>query len=479
MKRLFKWIGFTLLGLLLLLATVLGVAYYYKSEIVAAVKQELKESVNGDFSIGDVSLSLWDDFPTLSITLRDIYIRGPQYNTYKTDFFSAKKVFVNVQLAPLLRKNLVVQSIHVTHGAIQVFRTISGYTNLDVFKKQESQDTAKVENPVLVFFKKVQFEDVKFSYRDSLKRKSFGFHFLKVESNNTQTDSSGLYALNGPMKFDGLEFNPDNGSFLKEKTVKVQFNLEFKPKTQNLVIHPSWMAFSKSKVDFSGDFYFAPPGKFVLKVGSAKLDYKEGISLLTRALQGKLEKFKIEKPVNVVTTVHGQFAPGSLPDVDLTFQFSKSKAKVYQIEVEQVTLDGLFSNHVDSTRVSDDHNSTIRLKSFEGIFQGLPTKLTATIRDLKDPILDLQSDIEADLRYFNTGMDTNTLQISRGKFISHVAYSGKLNEYLDSTKTKFSGKVAGTVAIQNGAFRYMPRNQRYENIQVRVDFVQDQCEGRS
>src|SRR5450631_2787703 len=116
MRRIFKWLGFTLLGFLLLVAIAVGGSYYYKSEIVAAVNQELKKSVNGDFSIGNVSLSLWDDFPTLSITLRDIFIRGPEYAKYKKDFLSAKKVYVNVELAPLLHKALVVKSIRVTHG---------------------------------------------------------------------------------------------------------------------------------------------------------------------------------------------------------------------------------------------------------------------------------------------------------------------------------------------------------------------------
>ena len=398
---------------------------------------------------------------------------GTQYARYGKDFFSAKKVYVNIQLAPLFLKTIAVRSVKVSHGNIFIFRTQSGYNNTEVFKTQKAKDTTQVESPFLVMFKKVELEDVKFSYQDSLKKKSFDFYFSDVESSVMNTDSSGLYALTGAMRFDGLMFNSENGSFLKDKTVNVRFNLEYRPKAKELVIHPSEMEFPNSKLNLSGNFYFSPPGTFMLSVGSEKLDYAEGISLLTQALRGKLEKFAIGKPVKVSTRLHGKFAPGSQPDVDIVFQFSNSKVRAYKIEAEQVTVDGVFSNHVDSARISDDANSRVTLNSFDGIIQGLPTKLTATFRDLKDPIVDLESNITTDLRYLNSRMDTQTVKVLGGSFISHITFSGKLNEYLDSTKTKFLGKLRGRASVKDGAFQYVPRKQNYENIQLSVEFTQD------
>src|SRR5258706_8175202 len=98
--------------------------------------------------------------------------RSPHYTQYNKDFFGAEKVYVNVRLAPLLRKSIVVRSVHITHGSIFIFRTKTGYTNLDVFKSNKDADTVKNENSVLVSFRKLRLEDVQFSFQDSMKKKS-------------------------------------------------------------------------------------------------------------------------------------------------------------------------------------------------------------------------------------------------------------------------------------------------------------------
>ena len=473
MKRWFKWLGIASLALLFLAAAALGGAYYYKADILAAINKKLSESINGDVNLGGVTFSLFDEFPSLSITLHDIYFRGPHYSQYHKDFFGAKKVYVNVRLAPLLRKTIAVRSVHVTEGSIFIFRTKTGYTNLDVFKPGKEIDTVKNENPMLVLFRNVRLQDVQFSFQDSLRKKSAGFHFIDLRCQIAQTDSSSSYSLTGPMKFEGLILNPVNGSYLKDKTARVQWNLEFRPAVRKLIILPSTMEFSKSKVNMSGDFDFAPPGKFHLNVGSDKLDYEEGISLLTQALQARLQNMEIDKPVNVTANVYGQLSSIAPPRVDVSFQFNNSRVRAYRITAEQVTADGLFSNHVDSMKLYNDRNSVVSLNSFEGVFQGLPTRLTATFHDLKDPRIDLTSSTDLKVQDLNPLVDTTRWKFVGGTFTSHVEYSGKLNEFLDSTKTKFQGKLKGSAHLKDGSFRYVPRKQVYENVTAAVKFDQD------
>jgi len=473
MKSLFKWLGITLLAILFLAAAVLGAAYYYKSDILKAINQELKQSINGEVSLGGITFGLWDESPGLSITLHDIYFRGPHYAQHHKDFFAAKKVYVSVRLVPLLQKTIVVRSVRVTQGSIFIYRTHTGYTNLDVFKSGKDMDSVKNENPVLVLFRKVRFDDVQFSFMDSLRKKSIGFHFVDIRCQVSQTDSSSSYSLAGPMKFEGLMLNPTNGSYLKEKTANVEWNLEFKPAVRELIVHPSTMEFSKSKVNLSGDFYFAPPGEFHLVARAERLDYEEGISLLTQALQRRLKNIEIEKPVSVTARIDGQLSSHAAPRVDISFQFNNSRVRAFAMRAEQVSTEGTFSNHVDNTKLNNDHNSKVTLNSFEGVFQGLPTRLTATFHDLRDPRVDLTSTMDLRAKDFNSLLDTTRWKFARGTFTSGIEYSGKLNEFLDSTKTRFQGKLKGEAHLKDGSFLYVPRKQVYEKVSVAVRFDQD------
>ncbi len=473
MWRFLKWFGFFVLVIIFLLALGLGLAYFYKKEILVAVNKELSKSINGEISIGDIDFGI-REFPNVSITLRTIYLRGPQYARYHKDFLNAEKVFIDLHLRPLLHKEIAIRSIRVITGNFFIFRTKSGYTNLDVFKSYMSKDAVKTNSPILLSFDHFRLKDVKFLYYDSLKKKSIDLIFLDVTNQISKTDTSNLFALSGQMNFGGLMLNSKKGIYLKSKQAEVTFNLEHNSARQKLIIHPSVMKFKKSSVDLSGYFSFAAPGNFVLNVDSKKLNYYEGLSLLTKSIQSRLEKYKVEKPVNIRTTIAGSLVPGSKPDVDIKFSFVNSKVAVAKITAQRVTLRGSFTNHLDSTLTNDDHNSMLTLDNLKGVINGLPTQLTVTVRDFGDPFIELKSSINLDLRYFNREIDVSQIKFSKGIFTSQLEYVGRLNEYLDQRRIKYEGKLKGAASIKQASFQLGPRKLNVEKFNMSVRFDQNQ-----
>ena len=473
MWRFLKWFGFFIAAIVFALAIALGLAYFYKKEILAAVNKELTKSINGEISIGDIDFGI-REFPNVSIALRNIYLRGPQYARYHTDFLNAEKVFIDLYLGPLLHKEISIRSIRVITGNFFIFRTKTGYTNLDVFKSGRPKDSVITSSPVAFSFDHVRLKDVKFLYYDSLKKKSIDLFFLDATNQISKTDSSNLFALAGRMNFGGLMLNSEKGSYLENKEAEVTFHLEYNSARQKLMIHPSSMKFKRSDLDLSGYFSFAAPGNFVLNVGSKKLNYYEGLSLLTKSIQSRLEKYKVEKPVNIRTTIAGSLVPGSKPDVDIKFSFVNSKVAVAKITAQRVTLRGSFTNHLDSTLTNDDHNSMLALDNFNGIIKGLPTQMTVTVRDFDDPFIELKSSINLDLRYFNKEFDVSQIKFSRGIFTSQLEYVGRLNEYLDQRRTKYEGKLKGAASIKQASFQLGQRKLNVEKFNMSVRFDQNQ-----
>lgn len=472
MKRIIKWIGFLMLGFLFLMFTVFGISYYYKSDILNAVNAELKKNINGDIGIGDIDFSLLEDFPSFSITLKDVYVRGSNYERYHSDFLNAKKLSLDVQIVSFLQKRIVIRSIKLVDGNVFVFRTKNGYSNLDIFRKNKP-DTITSKNPTTVTLKKIWLDNVHAYYQDSLKGKSFGVDFFNVKTNIIQTDSSIQCTLAGSLKFNELTLNAHNGSFLKGKPAHVKLNFEFIPGTQTLAVHSSVLKFKHSDVTLTGAFYFKNPGRFNLKIQSNALDYNEGSSLLTEIIQSRLEKFNIEKPVTVAATIQGSLEPGLLPLVDIQFQFSDSRVSVPKVKIERTSMAGSFSNHMDSTGERNDKNSILTVRSFNGIIEDVPTRLTATFKDLRDPYINLHSTVSLDLSSINEKVDTTRMKFLDGKFNSKVNYEGKLSEYLNPDKTSFTGKLSGSVSLKNGAFDYKPRKQHLKNVQASFRFTKD------
>jgi len=473
MWRFLKWFSFLVAAIIFALAVALGLAYFYKKEILKAVNKELSKSINGEISIRDIDFGL-REFPNVSIALSDIYLRGPQYDRFHHDFFKSEKVVIDLYLRPLLHREIVIHSIRVMTGDFHIFKTKSGYTNLDVFKSDKPKDSTKTSTPILVSFDHVQFKNVKFLYFDSLKKKSVDLFFSDLTSKISKTDSSNVFALAGSVNFGGLMLNAEKGSYLKNKSAAVDFKLEYLAENQKLFIHPSSMKFKKSAVDVSGYFSFVTPGNFFLAISSAKLNYNEGLSLLTKSIQSQLSKYKIEKPVSIKTNITGTLGQTSKPDVDVKFSVANSAIAVGKINAKRATLNGSFTNHLDRTQVNGDENSMVTIHNFKGTIRSLPTVLSATIRNFKDPFIDLQSSIALNLKSFNSEIDESRLQFLKGRFSSAIEYSGRLNEYLNPKITKYQGKLKGSAAITQAAFQLGTRKQVVENFNMNVHFDQNQ-----
>ncbi|MDH3651473.1 MAG: AsmA family protein, partial [Saprospiraceae bacterium] len=73
MKKVIKWIGVSVIGLLLML---LVLPYFFKDQIIDEVKKGLNENFNAVVDFSDVSLSLIKSFPHLQVTLHDLSIEG-------------------------------------------------------------------------------------------------------------------------------------------------------------------------------------------------------------------------------------------------------------------------------------------------------------------------------------------------------------------------------------------------------------------
>lgn len=472
MKRLFKWIGIAFGSLLLLISVILGIAYYHKGEILAAVNNELKKNINGDIRIADIDFTLLEDFPAFSITLKDIYLRPDNYTIYKKDFLHAEKLLLDVQITSFLQKKIVIRSAKIVTGEIFAFRSRTGDTNLDIFKKKEPRDTVS-QNPATITVNKIILQNVTVSYHDSLKEKSFGIDFLYTNASILQTDSSNHWSLSGPVRFRDLTFNQRNGSFLREKTSDIALTFDYAPRVHRLSVSRSLLHFDHSNVFLEGAFLVDKPGSFILTIQSGNLDYAEGISLLTSSIQSKLKKFGFDKPIDVTTTLTGSLEGGSQPDIDVTFRFKDSHVTVPGVNIEKATGEGSYTNHVSNMLAKSDENSRITIRTFQGIIEDLPTHLTATFDNLKDPEIKLNSTITLALPEANAKLDTTQFKFLDGTFKSEIRYVGKLSEYLDPDKTKFNGTLDGAAAIENGMFDYLPRKQHLEKINAQIRFTQD------
>lgn len=142
MKSLFKWILWLVIGLFLLLAILVGVAFFVfdsdtiKSQAIAAVK----EQTTADLAIGDdVSLSI---FPWLAIETGKVTLSNPEGFKNKNNLLSVDKLKASVKLKPLLQGQIEVGAVELLGSELNLIRDRKGRSNLDVLMTNAQQTKA-------------------------------------------------------------------------------------------------------------------------------------------------------------------------------------------------------------------------------------------------------------------------------------------------------------------------------------------------
>src|SRR6478736_5678772 len=169
MKKTLKYLGYIVLVLATLLGLAFGFVSFYRAEILEAVNLKLKEEINGDIHIGKLGFTIFHDFPNVSISLRNIYIRG--LRTKEHNFLEADIIDINVEGLKLLHREVSIKSVDIIDGEVFIFKSRSGYSNLDIFKRTKRDTTSGSIGQVS--FNKINLRNVAVLFHDSLMRKEF------------------------------------------------------------------------------------------------------------------------------------------------------------------------------------------------------------------------------------------------------------------------------------------------------------------
>ena len=473
MRKFFRWLFYAFIFITVLVIGILVAAYWNRDMLLGRISDQLNKGINGEFKIEKIDFTFLHHFPHFSVTLRNVYLRSDQYEKYGRDVFSAKKIYADIRLYPLLKKEVIISSLFVDEADIFIFKSRTGYNNADIFKDSAAstdQTSEKQQTSLLLNLEKIGFHNVAVVYSDSIKNKSMSFKFLNSKQSLNKTDSGYSIGIQGEMHFGGLLFNQKAGSFLTNKNVYVALDVSTDTTTNSLTIHPSSLSYKQNEIVITGNFELRKEGKFTLQFKSKDVNVSEAKELLNTRLVKTLSKFEINTPVTLTVDVSGESIPGNIPDVDITYQAQNATIGYGALDFSKLTLTGLFTNHADSLKRNDNKNSKVIISAFKGYMEKLPFEGKVTFSELQDPIIDLAFTTKLKYKDVNEHFDNERFTLESGHFTSEVSYKGKLSEYLDSTRTKYQGKLKGRIKATGVSLNYKPKKLRLDKIELHCTF---------
>lgn len=468
-----NFLRYTLKGLAIFFAILLLVyivAYVYvlakKKDIIAQIKTQVAEKLNGEVQIKNISLDFLAQFPSISVELEKVSIRDTLFNQHRHPFFEAAKVYASINVVNVIEGNTPLNGIRVENGQLYIYTDTAGYTNAYLLSPKSDTNKVKKSSTVTTDIENIKLINLRLVLDDRKKGKLYDFAVKKFHCRIKNEDSTLTLKTKSNIFIHDLAFKTEFGSYVHETPFEGEFKVSINKSRKQLNFDNIGIRLKNHPYTLSGTFNFTQSPSFALKVIARDIDYEEAKTLLSPKIQTSLSLVKVEKPVKEVVAVISGPLSGGDPLVNIQWKAEGNNITSPFANFTDCSFDGSFTNELVAGLPRKDPNSQLQFHHFSGNFEGLKIfSQNIYIDNLLYPTINADIKTDFDLSQLNSLLGSSTLDLHKGKGSLNLTYSGPLQHH-SNKNTLLNGKLT----FSDGIVMYHPRNLPMTNVNGNIVF---------
>lgn len=364
-----------MLGLIMGVALTLGLLFWFvkanEDLITEKILRQLEQETTIQLTRQQIDLTLWEHFPNVSLSIRDVIIPQPADFNGSAGFdnmLEVEKIYVNTDLVPLLLQRISIKNIGIEGGRVNIERNSGGQLNLTTLFSAEQSGTRHRKKMNIDAF---VLEKLRVVYS----QESSGFmldHFFE-EGRLSVHQSSNEFLLH--FDLDGSLQSIKNKNFVLEQIIKGQYKgtlagMGKKWEVYDASVYLADMPFSVEGIlntdvppeyefVFSGDKLPATKLQPLLSKIGYELPEEINVQKGEVSIQGRLEALRPRPQMQILIDFSGSKLQLLAGDNELKNGFVKGRLSVntatqkYRVEVSRSnfqSLGGTFTGNVLLTR---------------------------------------------------------------------------------------------------------------------------------
>jgi hypothetical protein len=459
------WIAGSL-GCLLVLAW-LGLAGYVtarKQTIIQKARTELRTRLGGDATIGDMEINFFHHFPNITLQLSKVTLRDSLWQQHHHDLLDADNIYLHLAIfRSIFSGRARLGTVYVEGGSIYLFTDTTGYSNISVLKGRGGPgDGARKEES---HFPDLSLRDTRLVMENQDRHKFFDLEFRQLDCSVNENGRALSFNTHVDALVKSFAFNTEKGSFIKDKTLAGNFTLQFHTGSKILQFNKATVRIDGHPFILTGRFFpDVHPDPFTLSIRTSNIPYRKATALLTPLIQQKLDLYDVDKPITIVANLDAGNADDPTPLMTVHMDLQDASVNTPAGRYNHVTAKIRFINEWVRHAKRQDENSAIQLTAFTGEFMNIPLHSdTATITDLKHPMMDCDVHSSFDLSRLNDLLGIKSIQFRKGGCRVDLQFKGPLNEN-DSSAVSLSGGIS----FDTAAITYLPYNLELTSLTGKI-----------
>ncbi len=379
LKSLGIFLGVVILAMIL-------IPLLFKSQILTKTKSVINENVNAKVEFSDVSLSLFRDFPNLSISLKDLSVVG--IDKFENDTLVAFSSFnLSVNLGSVMSGDQIkVNSISLNDPKLYAKVLADSSANWDIAKpsapaEETPADTA-ASSPFKMNLKEFTINNANIIYEDATANIMAGVKNLNFRLSGDL--GSDITTLDINTSIENLAVMMGGTTFVQNMMVSLKAKLGADLNKMVFTIQDNEIGINKLILGVNGSIAMPDSSMvFDLKYFAKETSFKTLLSMVPSVFMKDYETLKTDGKLTLDGTVTGTYNSKQLPNVGLKLLVSNARV---QYPVLPKAIEGINIDLNVDFNGADDSKTLIDLRKFTMSMAGNPISANAQVRTpMTDP----------------------------------------------------------------------------------------------
>ncbi|WP_281237977.1 AsmA-like C-terminal region-containing protein [Flavobacterium praedii] len=337
-KKILKIVGIILI---LLIASLFAIPYFFKDQIKAKITEAINEKVDAKVSFADADLSLFKNFPKATVTLDKLLIINKAPFEGDT-LVSLGELNLKMSIKELFKgkeEAMQIEGITSKNGFINIIFNKDGIGNFDIALKDNKPKEDGKSDPMLLKIKKYQIENFKFQYFDESSQVRMVIDSLNHEGagdfNNTKLDLDTKSTAK-------LSLNMGKINYMKNVALSLDAVLGIDLEKSKYTFKKNKALINQLPLEFDGFIQMVDAGQvYDLKFKTPTSSFKNFLGLIPAAYASSLEGVKTTGDFTVTGFAKGMLTDTTIPKFNIaiasnngSFQYPNLPKSVQSIVID-------------------------------------------------------------------------------------------------------------------------------------------------
>ena len=377
-----------------------GLIYYVQNSQTEIIKREV-EKLNTDYKglvrVGDSALSLFGNFPYVSLKIYDVQI----FETKADDapvIMDVEDIYVGFNLSDIIKGIYDIQSIILEEGVFNIVLHEDNTTNIEnsLASTSPGEETTEVDSSTTnIHLKKIKFRNLDIHALDEASNTDIETFIYSGKGGFSLKDS--LISGHIDTEFELNLIEDGDTSFIREKHFEIHTDITFNENTGVLAIEPSGIVMENGDFELEGSVGMLDEIDLDLSIKGTKPNFDMFIAFAPADVISILERYENAGEIYFNASIKGPVSDKELPFINADFGAGKAflENTSNASKIDQLGFVGHFTNGAKRDMSTMEFSLTDMTASLEeGDFTG-----SFVVKNFESPEVDMQIDSEFDLDF--------------------------------------------------------------------------------